>query len=119
MSNTDDIEAQIREMANLTVLSNKINPIQEKNLKMFPMVYFNGVSSVSITYDLFVDQGPNQTNADPGHFVKYNIVIDEKADNSKLDLRFQHLERSVKNLFWQGVQTIVVFNGRQVFESKK
>lgn len=118
MSNIEDIEAKVREMANLTVLSNKINEIQEKNLKMFGLVYFNGVASVKIDYDLAnlktdEDKAPLHSN-----YVNYHLTIDETQDNSKLDIRFGYLERSVRNLFWNDIAVKLFFNNKQVFRSK-
>lgn len=112
-------EEAIREMAKLTMLSNKINEIQEKNLKMFPLVFFNGVSKVVVNYDLSVNRTPNDEAPTVNSYVSYDLTIDESQDNSKLDHRFKHLENSVHNLFWNSVRVKVLFNDRVVFESKK
>lgn len=120
MSNENDqIEQTIREMAKLTMLSNKINEIQEKNLKMFPLVFFNGVRKVVIDYDLTVNKTLDDTPATTNSWVHYDLTIDETQENPKLDFRFEHLEKNVRNLFWNNVKIKVLFNDRIVFESKK
>lgn len=116
---TTELENQVREMAQLTLLSNKINPIQEKNLKMYPMVYFNGVKKVTIKYDLSSRKSETDAPAQNMSFVVYDLEIDESQDNSKLDLRFEHLERAVRNLFWNDIRIRLRFNGKLAKESEK
>lgn len=111
-------EAEIREMAKLTLLSNRINEIQEKNLKMFPMVFFNGVKSISIEYDLSnvktdEDRAPLHAN-----YVTYKLTLDETQDNGKLDMRFAYLEHAVRSWFWNDLTVTVYFNERRVCESQ-
>lgn len=119
MSDIDqDLEKQIKEMALLTVLSNKINPIQEQNLKMYPMVFFQGVKSVKIDFDL---QHRKTTMDEPvinSNIVSYYITIDENAQNEHLAERFKYLEQSVKNLFWNDLTVEVYFNDIIKFKSK-
>lgn len=119
MFESDEIEAQVREMAQLTMLSNKINPIQEKNLKMYPMVYFNGIRKVTINFDLTTHKTDGDEAALNNSFVTYHLDIDESQDNSNIDLRFQYIERAVRNLFWNNVRVYVYFNGKLVKESVK
>lgn len=117
---SDDIEGQLKDMAALTVLSNKINPIQEKNMKMFPLVFFNGVTKVTIKYDLSSMKAPEDDKpAQNASFVVYDLEIDETQDNGKLDVRFEHLERAVRTLFWNDVRVRLRFNDRLVKESLK
>lgn len=116
---SNNTEETIREMAKLTMLSNKINEIQEKNLKMFPLVFFNGVSKVVIDYDLSVNKTANDEAPTADSHVTYKLIIDENQDNSRLDFRLGHLENSVRNLFWNSVKVKVLFNDRVVFESTK
>lgn len=116
-----DIEQQIREMANLTMLSNKLNPIQEKNLKMYPLVFFEGVSSVTIKFDLSNGRELEPVISDrPGDkFVEYHLAVNEGIENPQLELRCKHIEGAVRNLFWSDVLVFVYFNGKQVFASEK
>lgn len=119
MSDTDIIEKQLADMARLTVLSNKINPIQEKNMTMFPMVYFNGVKTVKIDYDLsktkVVGDGPEMNNS----IVSYYLTMSPDSENDYLEKRFAHLENSIRNLFWKEVVLEVYFNDKIVYKSKK
>lgn len=114
-----DLEDRVREMAKLTMLSNKINSIQEKNIKMYPLVYFNGVSEVRIEYDL-----SNGRSTEDGYrsdsdksYVSYDLIVDETQDNSKMDVRCAHIERAVRSLFWIDTKVIVKINNKKVFES--
>lgn len=113
-----EIEDQIREMAKLTMLSNKINPIQEKNLKMFPLVFFNGVKKAILEFDLCNGRSAEDDNrrGDGRSFVSYSLELDESL-NANLEARFAHIESSVRNLFWSDTKVIVNFNGKKVFES--
>lgn len=104
-------------MAALTVLSGKINAIQEKNMKMFPLVFFNGVSKVTIKYDLATHKSDEDKPATNSSFVVYDLEIDETQDNSKLEVRFQHLESAVRQLFWKDVRVRLRFNDKLVQES--
>ena len=114
-------------MAKLTVMSNRINEIQEKNMKMYPFVFFDGVRNVSIDYDLsnkaMVDE------KDPGklhvktpqvnHYVKYMLTIAPDVTNSNMDRRFSAIESAIKSLFWKNVIVLIYINDKLAFESKK
>lgn len=120
MSNdTSEVEEQVREMARLTVLSNKINPIQEKNLKMFPMVFFNGVEKVTIKYDLSSKKSDDDAPATNHSFVVYDLEGDRVELEDKLEIRFYHLENAVRNLFWNDIRIRLRLNGELVRESEK
>jgi hypothetical protein len=107
----------IQEMAKLTVLSGRINELQQKNLKTFPLVYFNGVSKVEVNYDLSTAQGSELGKASNKSSVSYYLTIDENAPNSNIEKRFEALVSSVKSLFWNNIKITVYFNNLRVFES--
>lgn len=121
----------LKEMANLTMVSGKINAIQEKNIKMFPLIYFNGVSSVRIQYDLSNDSKvqyeQNKATFDTTFSIEnkhkpkieYFIEIDEGQDNDQLEKRYQTLEASVRNIFWIDTKVMIYFNNKLMFESGK
>jgi hypothetical protein len=135
-------EQQIREMAKLSLMSNTINPIQEKNLKMFPFVFFNDLEKVKIDYDFTnnqmvdseeivnteedVKKGKEKLEIkykfspmDTRHFrVSYHLTLKENHDNAALDKRFSALEQSVRNLFWKETKIEVFLNGTLAYESK-
>lgn len=125
-------ENDIREMAKLTLVSNKINEIQIKNLKMFPLVFFEGVKNVVIEYDLLNNQSfeteENQkeleisykfNNLEMENFkVSYYLTMDDSF-NTMIDKRFSALENAVHGLFWKQVRIEVYFNKKLVYESNK
>jgi len=104
-------------MARLTVLSNKINPIQEQNMKMLPLICFDHVKSVRIDYDLSktktMEDGPEINNSR----VSYYLTIDESKENNHLQNRFLYLEGGLRNLFWKEICVEVYFNNKIVYKS--
>lgn len=125
-------EEQVREMAKLTLLTNKLNPIQEKNLKMYPLVFFNGVKSAKVDFDVSNDQMVESTEnrseleltyqfnkAETRHLrVSYHLEIDETADNAFLDKRYEAIEKSVRNLLFKEIKVQVYINEKLAYESK-
>lgn len=132
-------EEQIREMAKLTLLTNKINPIQEKNLKMYPLIFFNGVKSAKIDYDLSSEQlidslesvdkkeDHHELNikyqfnkAETRHLrVSYHLEIEENADNHTIDARYSAITQAVQNLLFKEINVQVYINLKLAYESKK
>lgn len=115
MSNTKD---KIREMAKLAIFSNRISEFHEKNLKMYPLVFFNGVKEAKLDYDL---ERKKTTQDEPeivNSMVSYYLDLDE-SQNDLLDKRFEALETSVRGLLWNDITVEVYFNDRIVFKSKK
>ena len=133
MSEQIDAREMLKKMAQLSITTNQINEIQQKNLKMYPFVFFNGVRSVSIDYDLTNESKVNyDTNPKTMEIVykfdkpivdnfkvSYDLQIDESEDNSHLEKRFDALEKSIATLFWNGIPLEVKFNGKIVYTSKK
>lgn len=126
-------EEQVREMAKLTLLTNKINPIQEKNLKMYPLIFFNGIKSAKVDFDLsndqmLVDSEENKTDleityqfnkAETRHLrVSYHLEIDEAADNHSLSERYSAITQAVRNLFFKETKVQVFINTKLAYESK-
>jgi len=127
-----DKTKQIREMAKLSLLSNKISPIQEKNLKIFPFIFFDGVQSVKIDYD-FSNNQTVETEEDiknleisykinqleTKHFrVTYYLTIDQEPDSLLINNRFFALENSVRNLFWKETKVEVFINNELKYQSR-
>ena len=133
MSYQIDAREMLKKMAQLSITTNQINEIQQKNLKMYPFVFFNGVSSVSIEYDLTNESNVNyDTNPKTMEIVykfdkpivdnfkvSYDLQIDESQDNSHIEKRFDALEKSIATLFWNGIPLEVKFNGKTVYKSKE
>jgi hypothetical protein len=112
-------------MAKLTIFSNKISDVQEKNLKTWPFVFFEGVKSVMIDYDLqridditLDDKNLSINKPRSNNYVKYTLMIDENVSNSNIERRYSALESSVRGLFWKNVVVEIVFNDRTVYKSK-
>ena len=128
-------EHQIRDMARLSILENRLNDIQIKNLRMFPLIFFNGVSEAKINYDFSVGKPSvdyeieNKTDPDKlsikysfdrpelKSMVEYSLTMDESQTNDHLENRFLALEKAVRHLFWKEVKVIVLFNDKKVYES--
>lgn len=100
-------EEKVRELAKLSILSNRISEFHEKNLKSYPFIFFNGVEEAAIDYDL--ERGKE-------NYVKFKLTVQE-GKNLFLDKRLSALDQSVKNLFWKEVYTSVVLNGKEVYNS--
>ena len=122
----------LREMAKLTMVSNRISEIQEYNLKMYPYIFFDGVKSARIEYDFSTQSIINteedkknvqiqyQLKPDTKNFkVTYFLYIDENKGNDQLEKRFEALKTSISTLFWSGIATEVYFNDRIVYTDKK
>lgn len=118
----------VKEMAALAMKSNRITPIHEQNLKMYPLIFFNGVSQVKIDYDLHVrddvevdDQSNKIIIKNPirNNYVAYYLTIDENSDNSNMKKRFEAIEISTRTLFWNDLTVEVYINDEIVYKSKK
>ncbi len=117
----------LSEMARLTALSGRISDVQERNLKMFPLVFFNEVLECKVDYDLshksdVIEDELNDKliiNAPTRNaYVAYYLTLDE-TKNSDLDKRYIALEKSVRTLFWNDVVVEVYFNGQIKYKSVK
>jgi hypothetical protein len=108
----------IQEMAKLTVFSGRLNELQERNLKTYPFVYFNGVSAAKLDYDLTripTEELGKETNSSR---ISYHLSINDMTPNDNLDRRFQALVSSVRTLLWADMKVFVYFNNVKVFETK-
>ena len=119
-------------MAKLTMVSNRINDVQERNLKMYPFIFFDGVTSARIDYDFsvtpLVSAEEDKKNLDIQYNLRaetnnfkviYYLDIDQNKGNNDLDKRFQALHASINTLFWNGILVEVYFNNNMVYTSKK
>lgn len=104
-----DSEAKVRELAKLSILSNRISAIHEQNLKAYPFIFFNGVKEATVNYEL--ERG-SKNNVD------FILVLKDNAENPLLEKRLDALDKSVKNLFWKEVSINVVINNKKVFSSE-
>lgn len=116
-------------MAKLSMLTDRISEVQAKNLKMYPFVFFEGVLSAAIQYDLSNNLGVDTETKDEdlkynlsapqtNHLkVSYYLKIEEQLNHS-LDRRFQAIEEAVRTIFWKQVKVEVFFNDKKMYESK-
>lgn len=115
MSKPTEIESKVREMALLSVFSDKINPIQEQNIRMYPFVFFESISDFRCEYD-FSRKTAKDEPVKNGNVIAYyfNIVPE---DNDNVETRCKHLEASIRNLLWNDIKVKIYFNDRMVYES--
>lgn len=113
-------------MARLTTLSGRISDVQIRNLKMFPLVFFEAVQEVKIDYDLshksdvLEDTSGNLVINSPtrNNYVAYYLTLEE-SKNQDLDKRYEALEKSVRTLFWNDISVEVYFNDKIKYKSAK
>lgn len=115
---SDKIKETVREMARLTILSGRINSIQEKSLKMYPLIMFDGVKSATIHYNLGHD-GMDSENPDPQNHNGTQVIFDLDApeEQTNAEKRCKHLEVAVRELLWSDVQIEVMFNHKLFYKS--
>lgn len=111
-----DLKQKLQEMAELSILANRISEIQEKNLKMFPFVFFDGVQMVKIDYDLGHAISEESKEVHHKSFVGYHIMMGVGDDPSAA--RLEMLEKAVRQLFWNDIRVEIHINGKKAFESK-
>lgn len=124
---SDEVKDIVKDMAKLVLVSGKISETHEKNMKMYPFIYFDGVKEVKIDYDLshradaMLDNKNNLTVNSPirNNVVTYYLSLNEGTSNDKLDKRFAALEASIRTLFWKDVIVEVFINEKIVYKSKK
>jgi len=109
----------VEDMAKLTILSNRINQVQEKNLKMFPFIFFEGIKAVKIDYDLSRTKPEKDEHEKCTSRVSYFLTLDEKANEPNKEKRFVATEGAIRQLFWSDVEVEVYFNDILVFKSVK
>lgn len=113
-----DTKQKLKEMAQLSLLANRISETQELNLKNFPFVFFESVSGVRIDYDLSHTVNEEAKELCHASHVTYKLELDEKYNTQFLDKRFSAIETSVRTLFWKDIKVMVYFNDKLVYESK-
>lgn len=115
---SDKLRQQLKEMAQLSILANRISEVQEKNLKNFPFVFFNDVKLVRIEYDLGHAINKNKKEINHNSFITYYLTLNEETNKTFLEKRFLAMEVAIRDLFWKDVILKVLFNTKPVYESK-
>lgn len=113
-----DTKQKLKEMAQLSLLANRISEIQERNMKNYPFVFFENVTLASIDYDLGHGFNEEAKQLQHNSYVTYNLELNEEENAPFLDKRFAALESSIRAIFWKDIKVKVLFNKKQVFESK-
>jgi hypothetical protein len=113
-----ELKKKLGEMAQLSILSNRISTIQEKNLKMFPFVFFEGLDSVRIEYDLGHGVDEKTNNVLHKSLISYYLTLDETANHLNKEHRFLAIERAVRELFWKDIFVEVYWNNSKVYGSE-
>lgn len=124
---SDDISQTVKDMAKLVVASNRISEVHEMNLKTYPFIFFEQITEAKIDYDLYVrhdvdlDGKNNLTIKKPltNCHVSYYLTLNEDANKTNLQRRFETLENSVRALFWKDLSVEIYFNDNIVYKSKK
>ena len=106
MSNSQE---KVRELAKLSILSDRISEFHKKNMEAFPQILFTGFKEAAIEYDL------KRGNK---NYVNYNISLEPGSENTLLEKRLETLDKCIKNLFWKEVSTSITLNGKKVFNSE-
>lgn len=132
-SDENEVKETLKKMAQFSISTNKINDIQQRNLQYFPFVFFNGVKTARIEYDLInhssvdYDTDPktleivykfNKPKTDNFKIV-YDLEMEPWAVNEQLDKRFDALEKSIATLLWKGIPIEVHFNGKKAYPEDK
>lgn len=132
-SDENEIKDTLKKMAQFSISTNKINNIQEKNLQYFPFVFFNGVKSARIEYDL-INHSSVDYDTDPKTFeityrfnkpktdnfkIIYDLDMEPWAVNDHLEKRFDALEKAIATLLWKGIPIEVRFNDKKVYPGEK
>lgn len=112
-----DLRKTLKEMAQLSLLANKISSVQEKNLRMFPLIFFDKVAEARLSYDLGHSVDDVKRELQHNSYIEYSLKVDESANQSNLSKRFKALEIAVRELFWKDIKVLVLFNGKLVYES--
>lgn len=124
---SDNVKDQVKGMAALVINSSRLSEFHQKNLQMFPFVFFDQVKEVKIDYDLAVrhdvdvDKKNNLTIKKPLQhcFIAYYLTLNEDANKENLQRRFETLQNSVRNLLWKELAVEIYFNDKIVFKSRK
>jgi len=117
---SEDILKQLKDMAQMSAITGKISTVQERNLKMYPLVFFDGVERVEINYDLSPirssENGSDLVAAKS--FVAYDIKTDGR-EVMNLNRRCAAIDRAVATLLWSGIHVEVFVDGVQKYGGAK
>lgn len=93
-------------MNKLMILSNRLSEMHVLNLKTYPKIFFDEVAKAEVQYD-FSMPPPGEKSEFPGGIVGYKIYLKAWPGEKEAEKRTAHLERAVKNLFWNDTYVTV------------
>lgn len=97
------------DLTKLMLFFGRVSEVHLNNLKSFPWIYFNHLTSAHLDYDI-------STKRDGKSLISYDLSISEENDN--LPKRFAALESSVRALFWKEMSIKVSINGEEKYKSE-
>lgn len=129
MSDEQQTRKMVDEMAQLAILSGKISDAHQKSLKTYPFIFFDGVKTATIDYDLSSDSmidteedkkkvtvKYNMKGVKTGHMrVSYYLEFYDGFINDHQEKRFTAIENAVRTLFWKDVKVEVFFNNKLAY----
>lgn len=126
----NSINQTVRDMAKLSMFSNRLSDVQINNLKMYPFIFFEGVQSVKLDYDLdqarHVGTSPNKetleieysiSNKILNHTISYNLKVGG-TPQTYLSKRVQALTQAVHDLLWKDIEVKILLNGKKIKEEE-
>jgi hypothetical protein len=103
MKNAQDL---LKDLNKGVILTGRLSEVHVKNLQNYPFIFFEGVESVEISYNIITD--PNQSLPGVGSVVRFKIKMDKEKNQSIMEKRLDALKNSVKHILWPSVSVIVV-----------
>jgi len=116
---SEELSKSLQEMAKLVIFSGKITELHEKNMKMYPYVFFEGIQSCHIDYDLSHKQIAYSIESRSNAIVTYSLVIAEDAINDQIEKRYAALESALRGLFWKDLTVEIIINDIIMYKSAK
>lgn len=108
---TSDVEKTLVDLKNMSILTGELAELHIKNLKAFPYIFFDHITSCELSWDINLQREANKKTS----WVKYNLTI--KESNDLMQNRVERMTWSVKNLLWNDTEVYVYVNGTK-YESK-
>jgi hypothetical protein len=117
-------------MAKLAMISNRISDVQEKNLKLYPFVFFDGLKKAEIHYDLSVNHDVDATEKpaeldiayklqkpETKHLkIVYKLSVKRGIKLTHKEKRFAALKQAVRDLLWSGILVQIYINNKLVYK---
>ena len=93
---------------NMLMVSKNLSEFQIQNMKQWPFVFLNDVSSVKVNWNFIKKNEEDKDEFYPGE-VEYEI---EMGEDPNLEMGLTHLELSTKLMFWSDTTVKLKVNGK-------